>query len=66
MCAFACHRLGTLLSGHVVNDPKLRKEEEQAHKDLIVACKVCTAQEVFFPYSLCLIAVNKEESRTFQ
>ncbi|KAL9983920.1 hypothetical protein ACROYT_G006166 [Oculina patagonica] len=31
-------RLGTLLSGHVVNDPHLRRQE-QAHKDLIIACK---------------------------
>ena len=32
-------RLGTLLSGHAVNDPRLRKQE-YARKDLIIACKV--------------------------
>lgn len=36
-------RLGTLLSGHVVNDSHLRKQE-QAHKDLIIACKVCMSR----------------------
>ncbi|KAJ7392503.1 Cilia and flagella associated protein 46 [Desmophyllum pertusum] len=31
-------RLGTLLSGYAVNDSHLRKHE-QAHKDMIIACK---------------------------
>ena len=40
ICFVFFFRLGTLLSGHVVNDSHLRKQE-QAHKDLIIACKVC-------------------------
>ena len=39
-------RVGTLLSGHVVNDPHLRKQE-QAHKDLIIACKVCISENLY-------------------
>lgn len=35
--------MGTLLSGPVLNDPHLRKQEK-AHKDLIIACKVCSVQ----------------------
>ena len=35
------HRLGTILSDHLVNDSHLRKGDRQ-YKDLIVACEVCS------------------------
>lgn len=39
------HRLGSLLSDHLVNDTHLRKGNRE-HKELLIACKVCSPSVV--------------------